>query len=451
MKKSFILLSVFLFLVQAFTIGQEKWSLEDCINYALDNNLTIKRQQVQSRIAENKYNQSKLDYLPDLNGFVTHNLSSGKAVNYDKYEYVDQTFQDGNLGLQSNVTLFNGLQVRNSAKMNRYSLLAGLQEVEKTKRDVSMNIAAGFLDILLSNELLQVRKSQYETTLLQIEKTKKLVEVGNAAKGELLEMQAQAAREKTDITTASNNVKMAMLTLAQMLELDNETIKNFQVKMPEELSIDEGQVLYDADTVYLAAAEEMPEIKSAEYQLKSSEKGLDVARGMRSPEISLRGLYYSRYSEIATRPLHPDESYPYIDQIGDNQYKQLTLSLSIPIFNRYRTQTAINNAKLNLQDAQYALKQSKQVLFRDIQQAHADALAALDVYKSQTESVKYNKESFKYTQQKFDVGLVSSVDYNIAKNNLVKAQSDLIQSKYEYIFKSKILDFFRGIPISLKE
>ena len=314
-----------------------------------------------------------------------------------------------------------------------------------------MNIAAGFLDILLSNELLQVKKNQYETTLLQIEKTKKLVEVGNAAKGDLLEMQAQAARENTDITNASNNVKMATLTLAQMLELDNEALKNFQVKLPEKLSIDEGQILYSADSVYLTAAEEMPEIKSAEYQMKSSEKGLDVARGMRSPEISLRGLYYSRYSEIATRPLQPDASYPYIDQIGDNEYKQLTLTLSIPLFNKYKTQTAINNAKLNLRDAQYALKQSKQVLFRDIQQAYADAKAALDVFKSQTESVKYNKESFKYTQQKFDVGLVSSVDYNIAKNNLVKAQSDLIQSKYEYIFKSKILDYYRGVPISLKD
>jgi len=451
MKRFFIILSVFLFFIQAISFAQDTWSLEDCINYALENNLTIKRQQIQSQIAENKYNQSRFEYLPDLNGFVNHNLSSGKTVNYDKYEYVDQTFQDGNLGLQSNVTLFSGLQNRNAMKMNHFSLLAGLQEVEKTKRNISMNIAAGFLDILLSNELLQVKKNQYETTLLQIEKTKKLVEVGNAAKGDLLEMQAQAARENTDITNASNNVKMATLTLAQMLELDNEALKNFQVKLPEKLSIDEGQILYSADSVYLTAAEEMPEIKSAEYQMKSSEKGLDVARGMRSPEISLRGLYYSRYSEIATRPLQPDASYPYIDQIGDNEYKQLTLTLSIPLFNKYKTQTAINNAKLNLRDAQYALKQSKQVLFRDIQQAYADAKAALDVFKSQTESVKYNKESFKYTQQKFDVGLVSSVDYNIAKNNLVKAQSDLIQSKYEYIFKSKILDYYRGVPISLND
>ncbi|HYW93990.1 MAG TPA: TolC family protein, partial [Bacteroidales bacterium] len=197
-----------------------------------------------------------------------------------------------------------------------------------------------------------------------------------------------------------------------------------------------------------------PEIKSGEYKMKAQEKRVAYYRGARVPELYLSGLYYSRYLMNATNPLDPNRenpslAYPLTDQIVDNRYAQLSVGLSIPIFTRMNTQTNISKSKIELDDYRLALKQDKQVLYKTIQQAHSNAISALERYNSAREAVTFNEEAFNYTTEKFEVGLVNSVDFNVAKNNLAKARSDLAQAKYEYIFRMKILDFYQGKPIHL--
>jgi outer membrane protein len=193
----------------------------------------------------------------------------------------------------------------------------------------------------------------------------------------------------------------------------------------------------------------MPEIRGAEFRVKSSEKNLSVQKGARIPVVYLSGVYYSRYQDGSYNPNDSTYVYPLIDQLKDKQYSQITLGVSIPILNRYQTQTAISKAKLSLEDSRFQLEQQKQAIYKKIQEAHTDAQGAFEKYQSALEAVKSNEEAFNYTQQKYEVGLVNAVDFSIAKNNYSKARSDLAQAKYEYIFKVKILDFYSGKRIQL--
>ena len=419
------------------TNAQKLWTLEDCINYALENNIQVKRQKLVSDIADNNYLQSKAEVLPNLNAGLGHSFNSGRALDQTTYQYYTQNFQTGNLGVQSSMTLFNGLQKYNNIKRNEFNLMKSLKDVEKIQNDISLNIATAYLQILFNQEILDIASAQMEVTLQQIEKTKKLVEVGNVAKSELLNIQAQAASEKVNYINAKNELELSYLTLTQLLDLDS--IGDFSIATPAELDVDTLEVLLTIDDTYNNALEYLPQIRSAEYFLKSNEKSLQMAKGQLYPSLNLQAQYYSSYSNIA------DDNYRL--QLENNQYKYINFGLNIPIFNRLSVKTAISNAKINVLDAQFALEQEKQILYKEIQQAHADASAALEKYNSSREAVVYNEESFKYTTQKFEVGLVSSIDYNIAKNNFLVAKSNMLQAKYEYIFKTKVLDFYTGKPI----
>ena len=286
---------------------------------------------------------------------------------------------------------------------------------------------------------------------MQVEKNQRLVEVGNVARGDLLEIQAQAASEKLNLVEAGTKYQGSILELVQLLDLDS--VGNFTVFKPD-IDIQMVGLPSEVNDIYNVAVKIMPEVKSGEYLVKSQEKRVAYNQGARSPELYLRGLYYSRYLFNATNPLDPDPlnptlSYPLSDQIKDNRYAEMTVGISIPIFNRFNTQTNIGKSKILLNDYNLALEQDKQVLYKSIQQAHSNALAALERYNSAQEAVKSNEEAFNYTTQKFEVGLVNSVDFSVAKNNLFKAQSDLARAKYEYIFRMKILDFYQGNQIHL--
>lgn len=449
MKKRFINLGMIILIpFLAYSQQEDIWTLDRCINYAIENNLDIKRQELQSQLSQKDYNQTKFDILPDLGIGVEHQLSSGRSLNLEKYEWENTKKQQGSAGMRSELTLFHGLRNMNNIKYNKFLFLSSQEDLKAMENDMTLKLTAYYLDILFAEELLQVAKGQYEVTLLEVEKSKRLVEVGNAAKSELLEIQALAATEKLRVTEAHNSLQLAILDLTQLLDLDS--VGNFKIFKPEELTV-EGMDLVDEMTgIYSTAVDFLPQIKSAEYQVNAQQRAVEMSKAYRYPEIYLTGLYYSRYLKDAVNPQDPFATvYPYLDQFKDNQYAQLTIGLSIPVFSKFQTQTNISKSKILLQDYTYALEQKKQNLYKTIQQYHADAKASMDKYLSAKEAVVSNEESFNYTQQKFEVGLVNSVDFNVAKNNLTKARSDLAQAKYEYIFKVKILDFYTGIPITL--
>ncbi|RLD63286.1 MAG: hypothetical protein DRJ01_04100 [Bacteroidetes bacterium] len=441
---SLLLVLFFAFSTNGFS--QESWGLQKCINYALDNNIQIKKQKLNSEISENNLKQSKYNLLPSLNGSASHSFSFGKTADMSSYQYVDQKFQSGNMALQAQVNLFNGLRDYNAVKQNEFNLLASLQDVEKAKNDISLNIVSAYLQILFNKEALSNSENELEITKQQVERTKKLVDAGNLAKGSLLEIISQQATEKVSVINNKNQLNMSYLTLTQMLDLDS--IGNFEIEVPE-LSISNIGEIPVIDTIYAQAENNFPQIKSAKYRMKGSEKNLLISKGQRYPQLSLRGSYYSRYSELAKDPLDPTADYSYKDQLGDYAGSQISFSLSIPIFNKFAVKTSVDNAKISLLSAKYDYDLTKQQVYKDIQQAISDANAALESYQARKEALVSMEESFKYTQQKFNLGLVNSLDFNTSKNNLNKAKSDLLQAKYQYIFKLKILDFYQGKQIQL--
>jgi outer membrane protein len=452
MKERSLLLLTGLWLAIAGTFAQEAipWTLEKCIDYAHENNIAIKRKELSSRLYEKDYDQSKYDLFPSLGVGIEHQLSSGRSLNLEKYEWENRSKQQGSAGLRSDVTLFKGFYNMNNIKASKFAFLSSQQDLETMKNEITLELAGYYLNILFAEELLEVAKSQYEVTMLQVEKSRRLVEVGNSARSELLEIQAQAASEKLNIITAENQLRLSVLDLIQLLDLDS--VGDFKIFKPD-LSVELAGDLSTVNYIYEAALSNMPEIQGARYVVKAREHMLARSKGNRSPELYLSGLYYSRYLNGAVNPLDPNPlaptlDYPLADQLKDNRYAQATLGLSIPVFSRFQTQTNISKAKIELADSEYALEQQMQALYKKIQQAHADALGALEKYNSAVEAIHSNEEAFNYTQQKYDVGLVNSVDFNIAKNNLTKARSELVQAKYEYIFKIKILDFYQGKPIT---
>jgi outer membrane protein len=446
---------VILFICSLILLGfipskaQKAWSLEECINYAFENNLQIKRQALNVQYNKNNHNQSYFNTLPDLNSQINYGRSDGKTIDYSNEvpRYITEVYWSGTVGLSSSVTLFGGFQNINNILKTKYDFLKSQSDLEKSKNDIALQMALAYLQVLFSKELVDVAKSKLDVTSLQAERTRKMMEVGNVAQGEYLQIKAQEANDKTSMINAQNNMEIAYLDLTQLLDLDS--TGGFDIVVPTNIEVELLSALAGVQDIYTIALETMPQIKSAEYALKSSEKQLSMAWGQASPTIYVNGNLSSRYSQVANDILNPEEAYTFKDQMNDYYYKNLNFGVSIPLFNKLQVKNSISNSKLQLWDYKYQLDQAKMALYKEVQQAHADASAAREKYYSSVEAVKFNQEAFKYTSQKFEVGLVNSVDYNISQNNLISAESSMLQAKYEYIFKLKILDLYMDKPIVL--
>jgi len=454
MNKLVIIFSAFLFPGTLPLMAQKSWTLQECISYALENNLQVKRQELNVQYTKNNYTQSKFNTLPNLNAQYNQNYSSGQTYDFFTSRYKEQNYWSGNGGINSNVVLFGGFQTINNIMKSKFDYLKSQSDLDKAKNDISLQLALAYLQVLFSHELLDVSKSKLSVTALQVERTKKMLDVGNVAQGEFLQIKAQEASDKNSLINAENNLGIAYLDLTQMLDLDS--IGGFNVVVPQNIEVELLANLPGVQEIYALALEAMPQISSAEYAVKSYEKQLSMAKGQLSPTISLNGGLSTFYSQEAQDPENPptagnpNPDYPVRDQFKDYYSKQLGIGVSIPIFNKLQVKNSISNARLGLQDTKLQLDIAKMALYKDVQQAHADALNAREKYYSSVEAVNYNEEAFKYTSQKFEVGLVNSVDYNIAQNNLISAQSSMLQAKYEYIFKLKILDLYMGKPIVLE-
>ena len=429
--------------LQASVFSQQKvWSLEDCIKYAIDNNIQIKQQAIQTEIQKNSLDLSKFQLLPSLNGQASHNYSFGRALDQNTYQFYNQTLQSDYVYIGGSLPVFNGLQYYNAIQKNKYQVLASQQDLQDITDNVALNVALGYLQVLLNKELVSVNENQLNITLQQIEKTQKLVDAGSVAKGNLLEIQAQAAQEEFSLITIKNQLETSILTLTQFLEL--KTPAGFEVEAPE-IKVDPNTIITgDIDEIYAIAEKNRPEIKSSELKLKASEYGLKIAKGGRSPVMSLNYSLNSRYTDISNIP---GESFK--TQLKNNKSSGVGLTLNIPILNGWQVNKNISNSKLNVETSQYALEGTQKQLYKNIQQAYTDAVAALKKLNVSLKTIASTEESFRYTEQKFNVGMVTPVDYNAAKTQLLKSQSDMTQAKYEFIFKTKVLDFFKGLPLKL--
>ena len=444
MKKFLILIFTCLLSSQGSIFSQQKtWSLEECVKYAIENNIQIKQQAIQTAVQKNSLDLSKFQLLPSLNGQASHSYSFGRALDQNTYTFFNQTLQSDYFYLGGSMQVFNGLQNYNSIQKNKYQVLASEQDLKNISDNVALNVALVYLQVLLNKELAAANENQLNITLQQIEKTRKLVDAGSVAKGNLLQIEAQAAQEELSLITMKNQLETSILTLTQLLEL--KTPAGFEVVVPE-INVDANAIVTgDIDEIYAIAEKNRPDIKSSELNLTASQYALKIAKGGRSPQLSLNYSLNSRYTYLSNVP--GIESFN--TQLKNNKNSGVGLSLNIPILNGWQVNKNISNSKLNVETSQYTLEGTKKQLYKSIQQAYTDAVASLKKYNVSIKAIASTEESFRYTEQKFNVGMVTPVDYNAAKTQLLKSQSDMAQAKYEFIFKTKVLDFYKGLPITL--
>ncbi len=420
------------------------WSLEKCISYAYENNLTIKRQMLNNTYQETQLNQSKLNRLPDLNAQMGYSFNFGYTWIQQEAKNDDRNSRSFNTGIGSNVNVFNGMNLNNTIKRDDYNLQVALQNTEKIKNDISLQITGQYLQILFDKELLTVAREQLGTTKLQVERTEKLVDAGKLAKGKHLEIKSQAAKEALNVTIQENNLSISLLNLAQLLDLKNTS--DFDIVSPD-IPETEGVLPEDPDVIYSMAQGIMPQIKGSEFTLKSSEYELKMAKGGYYPQLNLNLSMGANANWLNDDPNNYNR--PLWDQFETTRNYYIGASLKIPIFNKLQVRNGVNNAMLGVDDARYKLDQEKLNLRKEIQQAYVDAVGAYKKYQSSYDAVESFKESLRYTEEKFNVGMVNSVDYNVAKTDYLKSQSNLLQAKYEYLLRMKILDFYRGLPLTL--
>ena len=433
--------------------AQKQWSLEDCINYAFDNNIQIKQSELNVETANNEYLQRKLNLIPSLNASTSYNLGWGRSIDMATYKYTDNNTQQSYFSVNSDVTLFNGLQQLNTIRQKEFDYLAQKYNYEKIRNDMSLNIASAYLQILFNVELVKNAERQVDITNQQIERTKKQVEAGTIARGSLLDIEAQGANEQSTLVSNKNSLMLAYLDLKQLLDL--KASEEFDIEKPKLEVKPEATEVVPPEMIYNKALNIMPEIKGAESQLSSAERSLSVSKGSRWPVLSMNGGYATNYSDqirMSNNPLDPDFNNikPFSDQLRDNRNITLGFRLSVPVFNGFQASTRIKQSKIYYENANLNLELEKNRLRKNIEQAYADAVASYQTYLAREKSLEALRESFNYSQEKFDVGMVNATDYNVAKIKLSKAESDLASAKYDYIFKTRILDFYLGKPITLK-
>ena len=357
--------------------------------------------------------------------------------------------------------LFTGFQKLNTVKQERSRLKIAIEEVQKLRNDISIEITRSYLNVLLAGEILEAARKSRESVTEQCSRTRKLVEAGSQPMSALLEIESQLATEEVQVVEAQNNLRTFYLTLKQLLDLPVD--EAFEITVPGLGNLQEMEPVSVEDLYY--ASQGLPQIKKTEYNLEQRRHELAIAQGGRYPRLSLSFGYSSFYSdankkkkeetnpeENGTNPLDNlfgDSSAGFWDQMKNNNNPSIGLSLTIPIFNRWQVNTNIKNARLGLEMADLEMKNAHHMLMKEVQQAANDATSTYLRTEATRKNFEAMEESFRYVQQKFDIGMLNGTDYIVSKTNLFKAQSNYIQAKYEHVFKLKILDFYKGIPITL--
>jgi len=460
----------FLFLgIAQLSIAQSSvWDLQQCVDYAQKNNISLKQSEISARINKNNATQSKAAILPTVNAGAQHTYNFGRTIDRYTNTFANTQVLSQNFYVSSNVVLWSGLAQYHNIKANQYQYLSSAENYLQQKNDLALNVATTYINVIFSDEILQIAKAQYKITQEQLERTQKLADAGTLAKSAVYDLKAQLANEEVNVTSADNNYQIAMLTLKQLLNLD--TLNNFNVSRPNVDMMNNELATLSVQNIYETALKNQHSIKSANYNLLAAEKNLAAAKGRVSPTLSATGSLGTGTSELDKNidavNIVGVEQAPYVtqsgeaiytpkteivtskksfsDQFNDNVNKSIGFTLSIPIFNGLQTVTGIKNAQLNTLNAKYTQDLTEQNLYKTIAQAYANSKAALNKYNATKLSVEASEQSFFYAQQKYNVGAISTFDYNNAKTRLQSAQSNLVQAKYDYVFKLKVLDFYQG-------
>lgn len=421
------------------SFSQEKWSLEKCISYAQEHNLQIKQMELGEQQAENNILASKMEYLPAVNASMGHNMSWGRSVNLNDLEIIENKLsQSSSANLSASLPLFEGLRKQNTIKSNLKQFEIARANTDELKDNISISVAKAYLQVLLCKEIEKCAQESLNSVETQVKRTSELVEAGSQTYSSLLEIKSQHAGEKLQLITASNNTSAAILELAQLLNLAD--IRDFDIETPLLHNIPSPVTEEDLEEIFNCALD-LPRIRKAHLAHQQNQIQYKIQKGAALPTISFNAGYGTYYSD--------NQNTSFLTQFDNNRNPSMGFSLSIPIFNNWRNNTAIRNARSNVESSRIGVEISRQELKKEIQLAYNEATGSYSKMKAAAENRDAALESFKMTSEKFDLGMLNGTDYSTAKANLFKAESEYLQCKYQYLFQYKILDYYRNIPITL--
>jgi len=429
--------------------AQQKWSLEDCINYAWKNNLSIKSDALNTESQQINFEKSKNQRLPDLSAYASSPLNYGLATN-EKGVKTGGSFSTAvSAGLSSSVTLFSGFQIKNSIAAQSFNWQASLEDLKKAKESMAVSIASAYLQVLYNKELQQIAADQVELSQSLVDRSITMANYGKIPEGQVYEVKAQLSKDQLNSTESKSTLSMSLLDLSQLLDLKEWT--NFDIVTPTIDVTNLNSTLQSAEDIYNIAVTTKSTIKASEYRLKSSEKNLEVSKGAAYPRLSLSASYSNGYypSSRSVDSLFVQHKIPFGTQLQNNYSAGLSLGLSIPIFNRFDTKNNIRLSKIDLENAKLNLENTKKTLYKEIQQAWFNASKATIQYTSSADVVMNSEEAFRFAEEKYNNGKATLYEYNQAKINLASAKSSQLQAKYNLLFCIKILDFYKGEPLKL--
>jgi len=472
-----ILLSFFICLsgLAAFGQGNDVWSLQRCIAYAHENNLQIKLSELSIQQSEASVKQAKAARHPNLNANVSYGFNFGYSINPLTNTFESNTIHGSNLSLSSNATLYAGGQIRNTMKQTETDLEASQMDREQTKNDLALNIAGAYLQVLFLTEQLENSKLQLQSTQEQKKRTQKLIDAGSLPAANIYDLEAQEASDERLIVDTENQLKLSVLSLKQFLQLPPNTA--FEIETPAFSEILDAPELTGLEDIYNLATQSQPSIFANQLRIKSADLGVYIARGARLPTVFLSLNANTRQTNIARSQSvsvidsffvegylasNPNlsvslptpitdvafESVGFFQQLRQNLGYQISIGVSIPIYNRRTTLTNIERAQIGFENARLNEAINRQTLRQNVERAYLDVSTAYSQYQAVRKQIKALEVSLQNSERQLSLGIMNSTDYLLAKNRLDQARIDLVRAKYDYIFKTKILDFYQGKSIS---
>lgn len=416
------------------------WTLAECIAHAQQNNTQVQQRQLQVERSDIELSTARYSRLPDLNASIGGDASFGRALTSDNtYRNNNQT--SGSLNVSASMPLFQGMRINHQIKAGKLDLAAAIEDLERIREDVAINVMTLYLQVLYSKEMVGVAERQLELSTQQALRSRELAAAGKQPESAVYESEALAANDRMTLTQSRNDLQLALLDLSQAL--NRESAAGFDIVEPvlDSVALETLHHLGNPDAVYAYAAENRPHIRAEKLRLESSEHAVDVARSALYPTLSLSGGY-------GTGVYSADDS-KFWAQMRHNSREYVGLSLGIPIFNRHATRNNIRTARIAVRSQQLAVTEAERALRKEIEQAWYNADAAYAKYRAADAAFASAEVAFSYEQAKAEAGRSTVFDFNDAKTRMEKAAAEAVQAKYEFVFRSKILDFYRGEPLRL--
>lgn len=422
-----------------------KIGLQQAVDIALKNNIQIKQTIVSAQNAELVLQQSKNNKLPSLNGYTGLSTNFGRGIDFISNTYTNQTISNNNLGLNTDVVLYQGNLLQNTIKRNDLDLKASQQDMAAMKDNIAMQVVVAYLNILNNEDQLSIAQTQSEITRQQLDRTEKLVRAGSLPQSNIYDIKAQLANEETTIVTSQSSLETAKLTLLQLMNdpnLQNIELERIIVNVP-------GADGYGstATQVYDSAERYQPSIKAADLRIESNIVGIKMAEAAFKPTLSFSGGLGSGYGSLGKNFLTGEKT-GYFEQLSNNFSQNVGLNLNIPIFNKYANKTRLQQSNLQKINAELSAQSARQTLKQNIEQAYVNMNNAAKRYDALAVQVSSLEESFRAAESRFNAGAIDFVNYNLQKTNLDKARANQVQAKYDYVFRTKILDFYQNKPLT---